>query len=139
MNLERYPLDFEVLRRGDFLSPEDVERATNTLRSVPDYWRKQLKLRDMIQEWFRDNRGDVVTVTCEQDGLRLLTHEEQSAYASRRGSRAVGQIMVAAVELSAVDVTQLSENTQATHARRNYLASFRAQQLMKPPPPRLEG
>lgn len=138
MDLERFPLDYESLKRGDFLAPEVVERAVLTSRTEDGYWAKVLKLRDGIRRWFLDNRGDFVTIVCEGDGLRILTHPEQSEYASRRGSRAVGQIMHAVGELQAVDVAQLPNEMHESHARRQRLASFRAQQLLKPPPPLLE-
>ncbi len=138
METERFPIDCEPMKRGDYLAPEVVEKAVMVSRHHDSFWWKKIALRDFIRRWFRDNRGDFVTVTCEGDGLRILTHPEQSEHGARRGSKAVGQIMHAVSELSAVDVAQLPNEMHQSHARRQQLASFRAQQLLKSPPPLLE-
>lgn len=137
MSPERYPMDFAPLRRGDYLPPETVERATLASRTDASYRIRALALRDDIRAHFRDRHGDVVTVVFEGDGLRILTHQEQADYAPQREERAVRQILVAQAEGRAVDIAQLSDEQRVRHEgwlRRN---SWRAQQLLKPPPPEL--
>ena len=58
----RFPLDFDSLKRGDFLSPEAVEEATLKQRTDPDYWRAVLRLKAKIVDHFKVAHGDLVTV-----------------------------------------------------------------------------
>lgn len=138
MTAELFPLDFDTLKRGDYLPAEVVEQAVLASRTDPDYRVRTLVLRDEIRRHFREHRADIVTVVSEKDGLRILTHREQADHAPRRERRAISQIMVAQVEGRAVDVAQLQDEQRERHERWLHRNSFRIQQLRKPPPPALE-
>jgi len=139
MNGEPFPLDFNSLKRGDYLPAEAVEKATLTERRDPNYRIKSLMLRDSIREHFRTVCGDIVTVVSVRDGLRILTHQEQAEYAPQRESKAMRQIAVAQIEGRAVDLKQLSEEQRSRHERWMHRNSWRLQQLRKPPPPELSA
>jgi hypothetical protein len=133
MNASKWPLDYELLARGTTLTREQVENATNLSARDERYRLAALRLAHSIREHFAA-RGDFVTVISEGDTLRILTHAEQSRYAPQREAKAIRQIMVARAEGNAVDTKQLTDSEREWHEawlRRN---SWRAQQLLKPPP-----
>lgn len=135
---ERFPLDFDQLSRGDYLPAEVVEKAILAERSDPNYRIKVLGLRDQIRRHFREVHGDVVTIVSERDGLRILTHSEQSDYAPERERRAVSQIITAQIEAQAVDVSQLVDDDQRKrHDQFLHRIAWRTQQLRKRPPPQI--
>lgn len=133
----RWPLDFERLARGSFIPPEKVESATMKERTSPTYWCAVLRLRSQIQDWFREHRGDIVTVVSQGDGLKILTHEEQAVYSRRREMHGMRQILTAQVEGRSVDLDQLADDHRAKHEAWLSRNAFRIQQMRKRPPPRL--
>jgi hypothetical protein len=135
-DLSRFPLDFDKLQRGGFLTPEQVEAATLKQRTDPQFWAASLQLRSLILAHFR-GRGDLVTVISEGDGLRILTHSEQAEYAPMREERAVRQLVLSHAEGKAVDVAQLSDEQRQRHERWMLRNAFRVQQALKKPPPEL--
>lgn len=135
-DLSRFPLDFDKLQRGDFLTPEQVEAATLKPRTDPQFWAASLQLRSLILAHFR-GRGDLVTIISEGDGLRILTHSEQAEYAPMREERAVRQLVLSHAEGKAVDVAQLSDEQRQRHERWMLRNAFRVQQALKKPPPEL--
>ena len=138
MDAQRWPLDFEALKRGDYLTPEIVEAAVQCSRFDKNYRLEVLRLRTMIQDSFVA-RGDLVTVVSERDGLRILTHSEQADYAPEREARSVRQMLLAKAEGAAVDLKQLGDEQRQRHERWLLRASWRLQQALKPPPPELSG
>lgn len=136
MDAQRFPLDFEQLKRGDYLNPELVEAAAQCSRFDKAFRLKVLRLREMIRAHFLA-KGDLVTVVSERDGLRILTHSEQADYAPEREERAISQMLLARAEGIAVDLQQLSDEQRQRHERWNQRIGWRTQQLMKPPPPEL--
>lgn len=133
---DRFPLDFDSLKRGDYLPPEAVESAVLAKRLDPNYRIYALGLRDKIREHFASH-GDIVTVVFERDGLRILTHSEQADYAPQREGRAIRQIITAQCEGRAVDLAQLGDEQRTRHEGWLSRNSWRMQQLRKPPPPEL--
>jgi len=133
----RFPLDFDSLKRGDFLSPEAVEEATLKQRTDPDYWRAVLRLKAKIVDHFKVAHGDLVTVVQRGDGLRILTHAEQAEHAPMREERAVRQLVLSHAEGQAVDLSQLDSEQRQKHERWMLRNAFRVQQALKPPPPEL--
>lgn len=137
MTASRFPLDFDQLRRGDYLPPETVEKATLTERSHPQFWAAALKLRDEIRAHFQHAHGDLVTIVSERDGLRILTHQEQAEYAPQREAKAVRQLVLSHAEGKAVDVAQLGDEQRQKHERWMLRNAFRLQQALKPMPPEI--
>ncbi len=133
---ERYPLDFDLLQRGSYLAPEEVERAVSRERSDPGYRLAQMGLAAEIRRYFQ-GKGDWATVVCDGAGLRVLTHPEQAAHAPARERRAVHQLLIAQVEGRAVDQQQLGDEQRERHKRWKLLSDFRLQQYRKTPPPEL--
>jgi hypothetical protein len=136
MDAQRFPLDFQALKRGDYLTPQQVEQATLTPRDHRNYRVEMRQLRDQIMAQFL-TRGEVVTVITENDGLRILTHAEQSEHAPTREQRAVRQMLIARAEGAAVDLQQLTDDQRQRHERWEQRSSWRLQQVLKQPPPEL--
>ena len=124
----RFPLDFDTLKRGDFLAPEEVEAATLTKRTEDHYWRKVLRLKAEIMDHFQAKRGEVVTVVSRGDGLRILTHAEQAEHAPIREERAIKQLVRSHAEGAAVDLSQLDTEQKQRHERWLLRNAFRVQQ-----------
>lgn len=133
----RFPLDFDQLKRGDFLTPEQVEAATLRDRNHPQFWTALLRLRDDIRNHFQAKHGDFVTVVSDNEGLRILTHQEQAEYAPQREAKAVRQLLLSQAEGAAVDRDQLTAEQRQKHDRWILRNAFRVQQALKPPPPEI--
>lgn len=131
-----YPMDFGSLRRGDYLPPERVEAIVDARRTAPDYRLRLLDLRAMVEIHFR-SIGDLATVITDQEGLRILTHEEQSRHAPKRARRHMRGMGKAAQEFAGVDVAQLSVEQRQIHDEAQRRHSWRLQQMMKPKPPEI--
>lgn len=138
MDAQRFPLDFQALKRGDYLTPAQVEDATLTPRDNRHFRTAMLQLRDEIMAFFL-GRGEIVTVVTEQDGLRILTHAEQAEHAPARARKAAQQMLMAHAESQAVDVRQLTDDERQRHERAAMRISWQRQQLTKPEPPKLSG
>lgn len=137
MTPSRFPVDFDQLRRGDYLPPEAVEKATLTDRSHPHFWAASLRLRDEIRAHFHHQHGDLVTVVSERDGLRILTHQQQAEHAPQREAKAIRQLLLSHAEGKAVDLRQLGDEQRQKHERWMLRNAFRLQQAMKPMPPEI--
>lgn len=106
-------------------------------RFSSDYWKKLLKIKTAIEEYFRTERGDEVAVTTEGDGIQILTHKEQADYSQMRARHHIRGYGTAYVKGCAVDLAQLGEAQRAGHERFLQLTAFRLQQMRKRPAPKL--
>jgi hypothetical protein len=136
-SVERYPLDFEALNRGDTIPAERIERIYGISRNHRDYWSKQLRLRDQIEDHFLSVRGDDVSVKIESGDLVILGHRDQAHYTQQRARAAIRQYGKSFRKASAVDQSHLSDEERERHDRFVHVTGFRIQQLRKQPPPRL--
>lgn len=133
MDTSPYPMDFGTLKRGDYLPPERVEVIVGMRRTAPDYRLELLALCQSAELHFR-SIGDIATVVTDQDGMRILTHEEQSRNAPKRARRHTRGMVKAAQEFAGVDVAQLSAEQRQIHDEAQRRHSWRLQQMMKPKP-----
>ena len=127
--VETHPIDFEALRKGDFVSPETIELAFGCYRaSNPNGYRfKVMELKGQIER----KRGDLKCAG-ELDGLRVLHDHEVGDYltnqielARRRMSR--NRDDFARVEISNLDDAQRRRlETQMLYAGSVALAANRA-------------
>lgn len=137
MKAERWPLDFDALRRGDRLSPEQVERAVAVPRDSRAYALKAMRLAKTISRHFAEVDGDNVAVVFVKDALHILTHAEQAEYARRR-LRSEVSATVRVIGLGhSVDAAQLTVEQREKHDRWCIRSSWLEQQMRKPPPPML--
>lgn len=118
MATERYPLDFEKLRKGDYIPPEQVERISGVTRSERSYQFAIMKLKEEIQR-----NCDGYCVKQEGLGLRIQKDAEASGYlASLNNSRYRG-IMRSNQLLGKVDQENLTPAQQREHERRMLVQS----------------
>lgn len=133
---QRFPLDFDALRRGDYLPADVVEVAVSCSRSTVRYSIEVLRLCQMIRTAFMERGEGMVTVCRDGDGVRILTHEEQAEYAENRQARGIRNIFVAGIEARSVDPAQLRNDEQRKRLDRFLqVNAWRMQQLAKKAPP----
>jgi len=111
-----FPLDFDLLDKGDVIAAETVEAATGCKRDDPRYSLKMLGFKEQISKELR-RRGRIVTIKAEDCSLRVLTDEEASEYNPRRLSVCLRQAAEAHVRNLAVDVANLSDDRRKEHER----------------------
>lgn len=76
---ERYPLDFDALKKGDGISREKCESILRVSATDDKYGLKLLALKETVVRGL-ENRGLPVTVVCDHGGLKILTDEEAAEY-----------------------------------------------------------
>lgn len=98
----KHPLDVSALVKGQYITPEEVERAMGVTRQDADgYGLALLKLRDQIED---DSEADgrPLHVRQERKGLLVLTDEEAVDYRAKRfadGLRTAGRQMRKATKI----------------------------------------
>ena len=114
---EKYPLDYDMLSKGDYLTPEEVERATDVRRD--DHKQYQFSVMRLCKEISQnmEARGDPVTVCSHQDGIKILTDEEASIYNEAEFERGRRKMVRSHVRLRKVDLMALSDENQVRTLR----------------------
>lgn len=111
-----HPIDFDVLNKGDSISPAQLEEITGCQRGTTAYQLAVLQLCDRVQREL-DDRDKSVTVAVKKGFLCVLTDEEASIHNARmcnRGKRAFARSHVRNMQ---VDVAQLSAESRKIHDR----------------------
>ena len=141
MNADRYPLDFDAYNRGDVIPPDVVRQAIENepgFREM-DYGLYQMRLGSMLSEHLSIKHGAKVTVRRCGEGLRVLTDAEQFDRVGQLLQEMGRKARLAVVTSVGIKSTMLDDDRRNKLDRLQQVASFRAQQIMKAPPPRLEG
>lgn len=73
--VNRWPIDFESLNKGDSIPPEKLEEITGCNRGTTDYQFAVLALQQRIMDELED-RGKPATVAFKRNVLRVLTDSE---------------------------------------------------------------
>lgn len=134
MNAERWPVDFDALKRGDVIPSERVERVYGVSREDRAYSLAAMRLAKLVSTFFRRERGENVVVVCVRDDIRILTHAEQARHV-RRQERIRRRSYLRNIEAgAAVDTDALSDEERQAHEEWLLRASWRKQQILKPPP-----
>lgn len=110
---ERFPLDFETLKKGDYIEPAMIERICGFKSHTAAYQFGLLKLQADIQD-----HCEGFVVKQEKLGLRILKDLEASEYLgdmNRRRYRAIGRSNVL---LGKVDQEVLTDAQRREHERR---------------------
>lgn len=111
-----YPLDFDLLKKGDSISPERLEALTQKQRGTDGYNLAVLALRERIVRECRD-RGRHFTVALVKGSLRVLTDEEASLYNARTFRAGFKRSSKSLRRLAKVDASQLSDGQKIDHER----------------------
>lgn len=118
MNLvERWPMDYDELRKGDIIPAERVERIVGIKQSAGQaYQLALLSLTSQIAQELGD-RGRNWTLKTERGGIHILTDAEASTYNHREAKKA-RRAMLRRHQLNlSVDVGALNEDQRKQHDR----------------------
>lgn len=81
MSITRYPLDFDALKKGDYIPPERIEEIFQIKLEddIKAFHLKLLGLKEQIEDrlWAR---GETATIKIEKDGVRILLDSEAADY-----------------------------------------------------------
>lgn len=83
MQAEKYPLDYDLLKKGDLIPPEHVETVVKMSRTSPQYGLKVLAFKQQIESEL-EARGRPMVLKCEKGGLKVLTDEEARPYTEQQ-------------------------------------------------------
>ena len=116
MAVQRYPLDFDALEKGDVISAEQVEAIVEIKRDDIKYGFAAMALGKRIKKELQD-RDKEVTVRMHQSALMICDDADASPYNERMikaRARGVGRFLR---QLSAVDRSKLPEERVPLHDR----------------------
>ncbi len=121
MDAQRYPLDYEALKKGDVISQEQLEHITGEQAGTQEFQLKVLGLREKI-EGAKEDMGEPVVLASHENTLRVLTDLEASERLNGHRRRAVRLLRRTVRRFGAVDVTEFSGDELYTHNRRVEIA-----------------
>jgi len=136
INAGRYPFDPSQYSRGDLVNPEDIERAFGVNRDHKDYWRSQLRFKEVLSDHF----DGVVPIKSVGAGLYILPpdqesvdyfHEDVRRMRSRLARRVREATSVDANLVSSSELTKLSN----AMARVSWVTQRMSDKKWTPPPP----
>lgn len=134
---ERYPLDFDALKRGDYISHQRLQDISGLEAGTEDYSLYVLNLSEQIGDALSAKFGGYVTAVRRDYGIAILTPPEQDAHTQRRWQRHGRGLRRALLEDVGNDETQLGSDERERRDRRLLVTSWQLQQLMKRPPKEL--
>lgn len=125
MSTERFPIDYDTLQKGDYISPEDCERiiaahkdqgGQRVTRAHRIYSLRLMVVADEIERecWKLGKRFRVVT---DRDGLRVLTDPELAEYAREKFHRHERGLLRENAHARTVDVQLLTDDQRVAHER----------------------
>jgi len=108
------PLDISALKKGDYISPEELERIVCTPRGTNSYAFKVLEVKEFIRKASIDN-GEPLLTKQEQYGLRVLTDSEALDYKERQHELRLQGIRRTFIDLTHIDVRNLTTPESQRH------------------------
>lgn len=127
--LQKWPFDWDRLKKGDRIPAERLERVVGHKRSEhKDY---SFALLSLAQEIEREmgSRGNPVTVRRQHDDLIILTDSQAALHNDNQFQLARRKMGRALVRQAAVDTNKLSDDEMRRHEQR-YLANSRMYQAI---------
>lgn len=109
----KYPIDFDVLEKGDVISNEDLEKITGHKFGTAKFSWAVIGLQGKIFK----NRGFTSTHS-QTVGLRILVDSEASVYNDKDFHNKRRGMFRASKKMAAVDVSQLSLTARDLHERK---------------------
>jgi len=113
VNANIHPIDTEVLEKGDYITPEQIEDILGVSRNDKQYPFKLMYLQKKIMM----DRQDIYA-KAEKDGLRILTDAEWTNYEGGLFTNALRAMARSVRRIAAVDVRELTEDERTKHDRR---------------------
>jgi hypothetical protein len=113
---DRYPVDFDVLERGDSIAIEQLESILRTKKTDRLFSLRACGLGKLIERTLAQ-RGKVVTCRVKNGALLVCDDEDMSEYNRKRHRKALRKVVRSHVQTAAVDVSRLSDEQRAMHER----------------------
>ena len=118
MDATKWPLDFDALQKGDYISMMTVQEFAGCKPGSDLYNLKRLALAAKIEDAM-EARGVVVTIKHESDGgLRILTDLEASQRNSDLARQGIAKIGRSLRRIAGVDPTEFEEVDKRKHDHR---------------------
>lgn len=132
MAMNQYPFNFDGLARGDFLSRDAIEERMPEVKGKnhDEFKLFLLGLRDKIALHF-EHKGDLAYIKCEVDGLRILTHLEQSIYTAQMQDRLRNRTINYFKFQSSTDIAEFTQAEKNEHERQLLINSHYIQAMAR--------
>lgn len=119
MGVEKYPLDFDILEKGNWLEGSELEHAIGSTPADPTHWRLGLlKLKQQIE--------DQTPILCREDHdrIRLMTDPEAREHTRRRWFHNLGGMVKQVTRRARIDVTLIpSDEKQMMESETRMMAA----------------
>ena len=114
---EKYPFDYDALKKGDVIAAESLEGILLIKRDDARFGLKILGLKEKIESEL-DARGHPVTVRIDKGSLVILTDEEAAVYNPEQFDLGVRKAGRAHRRTIAVDMNNLEDGNRKKLERR---------------------
>ena len=116
MAVEKYPLDFDLLDKGQRIEVDELERTFGHKRGTTRYKFSLLALRERVEKELA-LRGKVVTVRTNRDALVICSDADAATYNDEAASRSWRRVKRSHVRNLGVDASKLAEEGKKEHDR----------------------
>lgn len=123
--VQKYPLDFDALQKGDVIPADQLERVVGERKGTPAYEFKVLGLRDEIEE------ACGIVCRCIGGDLTLLTDEQLDAYTVGRTTHHVAALSKQARRRSLIDRSAMDSTEKAAAEARDRRVAYVAMAARK--------
>jgi hypothetical protein len=117
MQTQFHPLDYETLKKGDYITPEQAQEITGKKMNDPKFPLALLNLKERIRREMQAQRRPI-TAKVEQLGIRILSDPEASNYNDKQASSALRKLGRSVKRLLQVDQRNLDDGETKVHERR---------------------
>lgn len=122
-------MDVKTLKKGDTISPKELEKMFNSKRTTPEYRLQLIELQVKIQEESNKN-DDPLLCRTEKEALIIMTDSEAARYKADQHRQAVMKIYRSLRHLSRVDTNNLTSQ-EAQKYERDVINQSRIAQAVK--------
>ena len=130
IDMKFYPIDVDKLNKGDYISPEQIEKIYGIQQKNREFPQKVLELREFIR--FESRQKDRPLHTkIEKDGVRILDDQEDVDYTEKKYSHGRRKMMSALADEMEIDRTNLDTTTQNKLERNIICQSMELQAMRK--------
>ena len=114
--VNRHPLDYDALAKGDVLSIKDQERILGVKHTHEKFWSRALGLKIRIEKSLAE-RGLFVTMKNDHDNLVVCTDPDASKYNARQVVSGLRKAVRSHRRNTMVDRSNLSADERKVHDR----------------------
>ena len=118
MEANRYPIDYESLRKGDVIPVEKLEELSGEKRGTQEFEFAVLKWKEIISTHMAAINNPVTIVGHNTHSLRVLTDLEASEYHDKRALAHLKGMKRNLAGLIQVDTDEFDPSLNSAHLRR---------------------